>query len=45
MLEDAHAPRQLRYQLQHGPFRAKDLVSTALLHQCYAPMTNKFAAA
>jgi len=45
MRADAHVIRQLHCQLRYGPFHGKYSASAASLHQCYAPMTDKLAAA
>jgi len=45
MREYARATYQLHYQLRHGPLRGNDSASAASLHQRYAPMTDKRAAA
>jgi len=45
MRKDAYATHQLHYQLRYGPFRGKDSTSTASLHQCYVPGTDKLTAA
>jgi len=44
MYEDAHATRQLHYQLCNGPFHGKDSASVASLHHCYTPMIDDLAA-
>jgi len=45
MRKNAHATRQLHYQLRYGPFRGKDSANVASLPQSFAHVTGEHDAA